>query len=74
MEVWAKKLSDDRYGVLFINRDDTHSGKVSLEWENLNLIGEKTLRDVFAGKEIGKFEKVFSERIAPHTGLFFTIN
>lgn len=73
LEIWAKKLDDDRYGVLFLNRDDKESGKVTLAWKDLDLEGERLLQEVYEGKDIGSFDDAFSKNLEPHTGFFFIV-
>lgn len=73
-EIWAKKLSDGSYGILFLNRSTEKPEKITLNWEDLNLRGKKVLKDVYENKELGDFNHSFTKSLSPRSGIFFTVN
>jgi alpha-galactosidase len=73
LEVWAKKLSTGDYAVLLLNRDADNNNDIVLNWIDIGIDGSKVVRDVFAGKELGKFNHSVTQTVAPHASVFLTI-
>jgi alpha-galactosidase len=73
LEVWAKKLSTGDYAVLLLNRDENNSNDIALNWIDVGIVGNKVVRDVFAGKELGKLNHSVTQTVAPHASVFLTI-
>jgi alpha-galactosidase len=65
-EIWAKKLQDNRYAVLLLNRDDSRSRPVTFNLEDLNLKGEWKARSVFAEEDLGLIVGKISLDTPPH--------
>lgn len=72
-EVWAKKLQNGQYAVLLLNRDATASKEIALNWSDLGLKGKRKIKDVFAAKELGKFQDQFASTLAPHSSVFLLV-
>jgi alpha-galactosidase len=65
LRVFAKDLDDDSKAVGLFNLGDTPA-TVIVRWENLNLSGAQTVRDLWRQKDLGEFNKEFSATVAPH--------
>jgi len=72
-EIWAKKLANGNYAVLLLNRDAGENKEITLDWTDLDLKGNKKIRDVYEQKDIGTYKNKFSKTVAPHASLFLMI-
>jgi hypothetical protein len=59
--------------VLLLNRDENNSNDIALNWIDVGIVGNKVVRDVFAGKELGKLNHSVTQTVAPHASVFLTI-
>lgn len=64
-EVWVKALWDGSIAVGLFNRGPAED-TVSAGWEALGLHGDKTVRDLWRRKDLGKFDKAFDAKVASH--------
>ena len=73
-EVWVKRLSNGssgeaRFAVVLVNLAGDGSRDVTVTWEQVGLEESKTasVRDLWAGKTLGKFSHKFvAKGVAPH--------
>jgi len=52
--------------VAIFNLNDVRSENVSLPWKEIGLSGKLKVRDLWAKKNLGKFDKIFTAKIEPH--------
>jgi alpha-galactosidase len=66
-EVWSKQLKDGSRAVVLFNRGQTPAD-ISVTWEEIGYSSgaEAEIRDLWAGKNLGKRRSRFSSRVAPH--------
>ncbi len=67
IEVWAKRLSGSRDAVILFNRGRTEQ-TIAVSWHEIGLPAESSpsLRDLWAGKDLGTIKGTFSAPVAPH--------
>ncbi|MFM2138058.1 MAG: hypothetical protein RJA57_365, partial [Bacteroidota bacterium] len=63
-EVWMKALADGSHAVGIFNLSET-TKEVLLPWNELGLEGDRSIRDCWRQKEMGRGRSV-STRIPPH--------
>ncbi|MGV3509093.1 MAG: hypothetical protein ACO1N7_07375, partial [Sphingobacteriaceae bacterium] len=71
-EIWAKKLKDNSYAVLLLNRDEANQ-TIKLSWDDLNLSKKHEVNGVFESKSYGAFENEFAHFVAPNSSLFIIV-
>jgi len=65
-EVWAKLLVDGTRAVVLFNRGDVPA-EITVTWADLGYRGRQhVVRDLWAGSNLGKFKKQFTNQVAPH--------
>ncbi len=72
-EVWVKRLSDGKFAVLLINRQNEKNQLVEFSLADFANPGAFVATDVYSGDDLGKFSSSFSTKLAPHSGLFLLI-
>jgi alpha-galactosidase len=65
VEIWTKPLAGGAQAVGVFNRGDT-TAKVSVSCEELQLCGGYTMRDVWAGADVGKLGSSYSMSVPSH--------
>lgn len=74
-QVWARRLdhltSKERAVVLF-NRSAS-SRTIRVTWNDLDLVGSATVRDLLNKKDLGSFETEFSSSVPSHGAVFIKI-
>lgn len=65
-EIWVKNLSDGSKAVALFNLSDEPIRKIKLSWSDINVTGQKTIRDVWRQANIGKFDKTFETNVSRH--------
>lgn len=65
LEIWAKDLEDGSKAVGLFNRslDDT---TVAANWSDMGISGEKTVRDLWRQKDLGRFVGKFETTVPAH--------
>lgn len=65
LKVYAKPLEDGSWAVGLCNtgKDST---SVTVKWDDLKLVGNQQVRDLWRQKDLGIFDKEFSSPVAPH--------
>ncbi len=64
-EVWTKPLADGSAAVGLFNRgEDTE--KISVQLKDIGMLGSVTVRDLWAKKDLGKFNGTFSADVPSH--------
>lgn len=73
-EVWAKQLADGGRAVVLFNRSDKPA-EISVSWIDIGFPQhlEANVRDLWAGKNIGKLSGKFSAEVASHGVVMVTI-
>jgi alpha-galactosidase len=64
-QVWARPLADGSHAVGLFNLSDAKA-TVTVKWSDLKISGEKTVRDLWRQKDLGRFKDEFSLTVAPH--------
>lgn len=75
LEVWAKQEQDGSRAAVLLNRG-TSKQKISFKWEQIGYPGHlpATVRDLWAHKELGRFNGEFSASVAPHGVVMVTVH
>jgi alpha-galactosidase len=73
-EVWMKPLADGSRAVILFNRG-SEAGEIYTTWEDIGLApGTRArLRDLWAGRDLGAFEKRFEAKVGPHDVLMMRV-
>lgn len=65
-EIWVKKLTNNRLAVALLNKADEPT-TIKMTWKELNIKGERKLRDLWKHKNLGSFKGTFeSDKIPSH--------
>jgi len=64
-EVWARTLRDGSYAIALFNRG-TQAASVTARWEDVGIVGEYGVRDVWSHEARGPHDKEYSTTVAPH--------
>ena len=65
LEVWAKDMEDDSKAVGLFNRGQREQ-TVTVNWSDLGISGEQTVRDLWRQKDLGKFTDQFQAYVGRH--------
>jgi alpha-galactosidase len=65
LQVWSRELADGSHAVGLFNLGDAPA-KVTVKWADIQMSGQKTVRDLWRQKDLGQFEDEFSLTVAPH--------
>jgi alpha-galactosidase len=66
--ILAKDLEDGSKAVGLFNTGTSENCTVTVHWADLKLHGKHPVRDLWRQKDLGRFEKQFSMKVAPHSG------
>lgn len=66
LEVWSKDLNDGSKAVGLLNRGEHNGAAVSVDWNDLNIKGKQTVRDVWQHTDLGAFTRKFQAMVAGH--------
>jgi len=64
-QVWARPLRDGSRAVGLFNLADTNA-MVTVKWSDLKLSGNRTVRDLWRQKDLGRFKDSFTVAVAAH--------
>ena len=64
-QVWSKPMEDGSIAVGIFNLG-TDLKKITVNWNELNIKGSKTFRDVWRQKDLGKFKDSFTTNVPSH--------
>ncbi|HAM09161.1 MAG: hypothetical protein A2X05_13250 [Bacteroidetes bacterium GWE2_41_25] len=64
-EVWMRLLEDGSRAVGLFNRGESES-EVTATWNDLGISGEKSVRDLWRQKDIGKFNEKYTSSVPRH--------
>ena len=65
VEVWAKKMEDGSMAVGLFNRGEFENS-VKVNWKELGISENQTVRDLWRQKDVGEFNKSFTANVARH--------
>ena len=65
VEVWAKKMEDGSMAVGLFNRGE-YENSVKVNWKELGISDNQTVRDLWRQKDVGEFNKSFTANVARH--------
>lgn len=65
VEVWAKKMEDGSMAVGLFNRGE-YENSVKVNWKELGISENQTVRDLWRQKDVGEFNKSFTANVARH--------
>jgi alpha-galactosidase len=73
-EVWSKELQNGSRAVILFNRG-TADAEISAPWEVLGYPGHvsASVRDLWAGKDLGQFKYKFSTTVAAHSVMMVSV-
>ena len=72
-EVWAGKLSNGTYAVLFVNRG-TFTNEIEITWKEIGFNAHKAhVRDLWERKDLGVFKYGYKKRLSTHSSLLLKI-
>ena len=64
-QVWVKQMEDGSIAVGIFNLSNDVK-KITVNWNELNLKGSKTFRDVWRQKDLGKYKDSFTTTVSSH--------
>ena len=64
-EVWVRQLSKGDWAIVLLNSSET-AATVSVDFSDFTKVISFQLRDLFAKKELGRFDGKFSAEVLPH--------
>ena len=70
LEVWAKPMEDGSIAVGLFNRGD-QAASINALWSDLGIRGNRTVRDLWRQKDVGKFDHEFRAQVGPHGAELF---
>lgn len=65
-EVFAKPLSDGSWAIGLLNRNDTDVKSIKIDWDEIGIVGQRNVRDMWLHQEIGKYTDSFRTEVKPH--------
>jgi alpha-galactosidase len=65
VEVWAKDMEDGSKAVGLFNRG-AREDSVIVKWSDLGISGERTVRDLWRQKDLGRFSEQFETPVSRH--------
>ena len=72
-EVWKSNLQDGAFAVLLVNRA-SFSSNVEITWEEIGFKNKNaTVRDLWAKKDLGKFNEKYSINLEKHDSQFLKV-
>ena len=74
IEIWAKRLTENRTAVLAINRHGTEVREAQLVWNDLDLRAPRQVRDILGKKDLGIVAVSISKQILPHSSWFLLLS
>ena len=74
VEVWEKTLEGNRHAVILFNRGSSEQ-TIAVSWYEIGLPVEAapSVRDLWAGKDLGTVKSTFSAKVAPHDALVLRV-
>lgn len=66
LEVWAKDLNDGSKAVGLLNRGTKNGDMITVNWNDLNIKGKQTVRNIWQHEELGMFTNTFSAPVSAH--------
>jgi len=70
---WTSDAGSSGKFVALFNAGDDGAHDVRVEWRDLGLAGAVTVRDLWEGKTLGRFEGGFSVKLAPHAAAMLLV-
>lgn len=67
--IYNKPLSDGTTAVLLFNKD-TIPADITIRWDQIGLSGKQLVRDLWAGKNLGRFNDSFTTKKLPEHGQY----
>ncbi|TXG39076.1 glycoside hydrolase family 27 protein [Seonamhaeicola maritimus] len=74
MQVWAKKLKNDDYALLFLNLDDSKQREIAINLKDLGINYKVTGRDIINHRNLGAFQGSISVMAKPHESKMLVIS
>lgn len=72
VRVWKRELADGRIAVALLNRrQDAQRGE--LNWTNLGISGQKTVRDVWNRQNVGQISDKYAVELPGHSAALYVI-
>jgi len=71
-EIWARPLAHGSTAVLLINRGED-SEKITVQFKDIGVSGTRTVRDLWAKKDMGQYTDSFSAEVSRHGVVMVTV-
>lgn len=71
-EVWVKELKNGSKAIGLFNRG-SEPNAVRVTWDEADLVGKKSVRDLWRHKDLGNFENEFSLMVPAHGAILLCI-
>jgi alpha-galactosidase len=65
IEVWAKPLASGAHAVGLFNRGQS-AARISVRWSELGVQGARTVRDLWAGRDLPRVDAEYAADVEPH--------
>jgi len=65
LSAWAKDLEDGSKAVGLFNLGDSEKD-IAATWADLGISGKRAVRDLWRQEDLGRFDREFQARVAPH--------
>jgi alpha-galactosidase len=72
LEVWIKPLADHSTAVAFFNRGETTT-PITVSFADLGLTGAVSVRDLWAGNDLGVFREAFTRNVPSHGAVILKV-
>ena len=72
-EIWKKPLTDGHLGVAIFNRGDKIQS-IPAHWSDLEVSGTYQVRDLWAHKDMGVFDRAYTVDVEPHGCVMLRLN
>lgn len=74
VEIWAKRLTDDRVAVLLLNRNAQVTRPITLAAKDIGLSGKLQVRDLLEKEDLGTLESPLTKETRPHACWFLMLS
>ena len=74
VEIWAKKLTNNRVAVLLLNRNAQTTRPITLAAKDIGLSGKLRVRDLFEKQDLGTLESPLTKETRPHACWFLLLS
>ncbi len=73
-EIWVKKMQNNLFGVLLLNRDKLHARKITLDFRTLGIRRPVQLRDIYRQHDIGRYRRKITMTVPAGSSVFLRVS